>query len=145
MNKYPIWWNSTITVFNKHEDKQSNLITWYKTIIPNCFWKYAGDKMTVGDTTLETNSIICRIPKSDKYKEPYVWNDSPSDNFFTLAPGDIIVYGEVTDNINEYQSGMRASDFKAKYKQLQGCMVIERVANNTGVGRGNEHYHVKGI
>ena len=36
-------------------------------------------------------------------------------------------------------------DLKAKYKALQGCLEIQEWSNNTGGGRGNEHYFVRGI
>jgi hypothetical protein len=66
-------------------------------------------------------------------------------DFFTLGTGDIIVKGEVDDEIDEYTSKKRSTDLVAKYKALQGCMQIEEVAINVGAGRCNEHYYVKGI
>ena len=66
------------------------------------------------------------------------------DDYFTLAPGDIIVKGIITDNIDEYTKGQRSSDLINKYKDLRGCIQIEDVALNVGVGRNNEHYYVRG-
>lgn len=147
-NIYPIWWDTTLTIYNKYIDTQTQLITWYKHVVKNCFWKYTGDKVTINDVVLETNNTICRIPKNDKYLEKFEWVAKPNDlmgEYFTLSQGDIIVKGEVDDVINEYQSGQRSSDLLSKYKNLQGCIKIEEVGNNTGVGRCNEHYFVKGI
>ena len=148
MNDYPVWWDTQLTIFNKYEDPQTQVVTWYKTVVSDCFWKYTGDKVSVNDVTIETNNIICRIPKQDNFLEYYQWvlqtNDAMA-NYFTLRPGDIIVKGEVADTINEYQSGKRSSDLLKKYKELQGCMTIEEVGINTGIGRCNEHYFVKGI
>ena len=80
------------------------------------------------------------------YLETYQWNAlTDKSEHFTLSPGDIIVKGEVTDEVNEYVSGQRSSDFLAKYKKLQGCMVIEQCAVNAGPGRGLEHYYVRGV
>ena len=140
--------NSTITIYNRYEDPLTQLVTWYRTTVPNCFWKYVGEKITVGETILETNNIICRIPKNDKFLEKYEWNALPNDKmseYFTLAQGDIIILGEVDDTVNEYVSGKRSTDLLIKYKALQGCMEVQRVANNTGIGRGNEHYYVIGV
>ena len=146
MNNYPKWWNATITVFNKYEDPTSRLITWYKTVIHNCFWKNTGNKLVVGETTIDTNSTLCRVPVHPAFLEKYEWNalDDKSKHF-TFSPGDIIIKGEVAEVIDEYASGCRTSDILTKYKKLQGCMVIEQCAINTGLGRGQEHYFVRGV
>ena len=147
MNNYPTWWNTTITVYNKFTDPQTKVVKWYKTVVTGAFWKYIHEKVTIGQTTLETNSIICRIRKDERFLEKYEWLQKPNDemqNFFTLGKGDIIIKGEVDDEINEYQQGKRSTDLIAKYKELQGCMSIEECANNTGGGRGQEHYVARG-
>lgn len=148
MNNYPSWWNTTITVYNKYTDPQTQLVRWYRHKLDGAFWKYSGNKVVVGSTVLETKDIICRIRKDDAFKEKHEWINIPNDEmsqYFTLAQGDIIVKGEVDDEINEYTSGTRSTDLKKKYKSLQGCLEIQEWANNTGGGRGNEHYYVKGI
>ena len=148
MNNYPSWWNTTITIYNRFEDPQTNLVTWHRHVVEGAFWKYAGNKIVVGNTVLETKDIICRIRKDDRFLEPYQWRAIPNDqmdNFFTLNSGDIIVKGIATDVINEYTAGTRSSDLKKKYKNGQGCLEIQTWSNNTGGGRGNEHYYVKGI
>ena len=148
MNSYPKWWDTTVTIYNKFTDPQTKVIMWYRTVVEGVFWKYVGDKVTINQTVLETNNIICRIRKDDRFKEKHEWIALPNDvmpNFYTLGKGDIIVKGEVADEINEYNQGHRANDLIGKYKQLQGCMEIEEIAINVGGGRGHEHYFVKGI
>ena len=148
MNNYPSWWDTTITIYNRYEDTQTNLVTWYRHVVTGAFWKYSGNKVVVGNTVLETKDIICRIRKDDSFLERHEWIQIPNDkmaNYFTLGQGDIIVKGEVEDTINEYASGTRSSDLKKKYKALQGCLEVQQWSNNTGGGRGNEHYFVKGI
>lgn len=148
MSNYPVWWETTVTIYNKFEDPQTQVVKWYRTVVNGAFWKYVGEKLTIGQTVLETNSIVCRIRKDSRFLEKYQWVQQPNDkmsNYFTLGKGDIIVKGEVSDEINEYQNGKRSTDFLAKYKELQGCMSIEEFANNTGAGRCNEHYLARGI
>ena len=148
MNNYPSWWDTTITIYNRYEDKQTNLVTWFRHKVDGAFWKYTGDKVVINNTVLETKNIICRIRKDDAFLEKHEWIAIPNDqmsNYFTLSQGDIIVKGEVADEINEYVSGKRSTDLKKKYKDLQGCLEIQEWSNNTGGGRGNEHYFVKGI
>lgn len=146
MSKYPEWWNTTITVYNKYENPSSRIITWYKTVIHNCFWKYTGNKIVVGETALETNTTMCRIPVNTAFLEKYAWDEADDKSeHFTLSLGDIIIKGEVDEIVDEYTAGHRSSDLLAKYKRLQGCMVIEQSAMNTGLGRGMEHYYVRGV
>lgn len=146
-NIYPVWWDTTLTIYNKFEDPNTRVVSWYRTVIKGAFWKYIGDKITVGKTVLETQDTICRIRKSDKFLERHKWLNIPNDKmsrYFTLGVGDIIVKGEVSDTINEYEAGSRSNDLLNKYKALQGCIKIDEVAINTGVGRCDEHYYVRG-
>lgn len=147
-NIYPPWWDTTITVYNRYEDPQTHVITWFRNVIEGAFWKYTGNKVTVGKVTLETNTTVCRIRKDDRFLERHEWLNKPNDlmgNYFTLGVGDIIVKGEVNDTINEYTSGTRSNDLEKKYKNLQGCIRIEEVNIDTGTFRSPEHYLVTGV
>jgi hypothetical protein len=148
VNNYPEWWNKTITVYNKFTDPKTRKIVWYKHKVENCFWKYTGNKLTVNETTIETDTTICRIPKNEKFLHKYHWTlltDEAKTEQFTLGTGDIIVLGDVEDVVDEYTPGNRSSDLLTKYRSLQGCMQIERCSVNTGLGLGNEHYYVRGV
>lgn len=148
MNNYPVWWDDTITVYNKYVDQQTMIITWFRHVLHNVFLKRTGNKVIINNVELETDGIICRIPQNDAFLPKYVWVQIPNDrmaNYFTLAPGDIIVFGEVEDTIDEYIAGHRSNDLKAKYKELQGCMEIQDMSVNVGLGRNEQHYYVRGI
>lgn len=148
MNNYPSWWNTTITLFNKYEDPTTQLISWYKTTIEGCFWSNIHDQVKIGKTVLETDGVICRIRKDEKYLDLENWLALPTDmkdSYFTLGPQDIIIKGEVDDVINEYQSGSRSTDILAKYQRFQRCIEVKQFMDNTGGERGNEHYYVKGV
>ena len=147
MNKYPKWWNTTITVYNQYVDQTTNVVTWYRHTIEGCFWKYTGVKTTIGETILDTNTTICRIPKQDDYLPKGEWIKLPNEqlkDYLTLGQNDIIIKGIVEDEINEYLAGHRSSDLIAEAKQYGECMVINRVADNTSGGRNDEHYLVQG-
>lgn len=147
MSNYPIWWDTTVTIYNKYTDVQTNVVRWYKTVVENCFWKYVGDKVKVNDVTIETDDTICRIPQDIRFLARHIWETKPNDqmgNYFTLGLGDIIVVGEVDDEINEYNKGHRSTDLIAKYKSLQGCIQVKETAINTGLGRCLPHYYAKG-
>lgn len=144
---YPAWWDTQVTIYNKYEDPQTQIIKWYKTVIDECFWKNNFQRLKLGDIEVNTDGVICRIKENSKFLEKQDWVKLPNDemsNYFTLSQGDIIIRGNVSDNIDEYTSGIRSSDIIEKYK-WQGCIVIDMVVINTGVGRGLPHYHVEGV
>lgn len=148
VNNYPEWWDQQVTIYNKFEDPDTRQVSWYRTQVNKCFWKYVENKLTLGETELQSTSIICRIPKNDLFRERYVWEQMSAVGrmgYFTISPGDIIIKGAITDVVDEYVSGSRSSDLLKKYKKLQGCMVVEQCAIDTGIGRGNEHYKVVGV
>lgn len=145
MNHYPQWWNNTITLYNKYVDAD-NKIYWYRHVINDCFYKHTVDKIVVGETTIASNSTICRIRVSDDYINKGEWNElDDKSSKFTLSSGDIIIAGEVDFEVDEYTKGKRSSDLIAKYKEYPGCFTVETVNINVGGGRGNEHYHVRGV
>lgn len=143
----PVWWDKTLTIYNKYTNPLTQVITWHRTVINDCFWKNTSDKVLVGTVTLETNNIIARIPKQNNFKPRFEWEKIPNDkmsDYFTLSSGDIIVLGDIEDEIDEYTQGKRLNDFLNKYKKL-GVMTVQEFADNTGVSRNNEHYYVKGV
>lgn len=142
---YPVWWEDTITIYNKYTEPSTHEITWYRTVLTDCFWKYIHDKVLLGNTVIETAKTICRIPENDNYLDKYLWNelDDKTTNF-TLGQGDIIVHGEVDDEIDESTKGSRSSDLITQYKALQGCIEVETISDNTKSGTNNKHYLVSG-
>ena len=67
MNHYPSWWNEKITIYNKYSDPVSRLITWHRHVVDGTFWKNVGNKILIDKTVIETDNIICRIRKDDKF------------------------------------------------------------------------------
>lgn len=145
--KYPRWWDTTITLYNRYKNTANHIVTWHKSVISDCFFKSANNRVTIGQTELETNNIIIRIPLDDKFRNYNEWTklaDDMREDYFTLHQGDIIVKGIVEDDINEYTKGERATDFLAKYKETGECLVIKNWQDNTGIGRCTPHYYVSG-
>lgn len=153
MSNFPFaWWDKTITLYNKYVDPTTQVVSWYRTVINNCFWKNVNETYYVGtrgiSTTgvkLETKDIICRIPQDDRYVDKYTWEtlDDKSENF-TLGNGDIIILGEVEDVIDETEKGSRSTDLVSKYKQYDKSLMIDKYTINTGTGVGMPHYRIVG-
>lgn len=148
MNNYPAWWNETVTIYNRYENPKTHRITWYRHVVYGCFWKNVGKQLVARDNVVETDGIICRIRKDSSFLPKYEWTKLAQDDaeavggYYTLGNGDIIVLGDVEDEINEYEQGSKSTELLAKYKEI--CLVIENVTINVDGGRGNEHYHVRG-
>jgi len=144
---YPIWWETTVTIYNKVIDAQTDIVRWYKNVVEDCFWQLSGTEVRVGETILDSKIIVCRIPKDDRFLEKQEWVKLPNDemgDYFTLAQGDIIVKGECEFEIDEYTKGHRSTDLLGMYREYQACMEITEYANDTGKGRNNEHYLARG-
>ena len=142
-----MWWDDTITIYNKFVDEQTDVVSWFRTVLKDCFWQLTGTEVNVGETVLDSKSTVCRIPKDDKYLDKSEWVKIPNDqmgNYFTISQGDIIIKGECTFVINEYQDGQRSTDLLAKYRDYQQCIEITQYSINTKTGVNNPHYLARG-
>lgn len=144
---FPVWWDTTVTIYNKFVDPQTQVITWFRHVVSDCFWRLEGSTVRVGDVTLDSKAVICRIPKDDAFLEKQEWLKLPNDemdDYFTLGQGDIIVKGECEEEIDENTKGYRSNDLLSKYREYQAVLEITDFVNDTGIGRNNEHYFVRG-
>lgn len=137
-------WEQTITLYNKHEDEQTGFVRWYRHKLNKCFFKKTNNKINVGSVQIQTNDSIVRIPIQQNYLPPYEWLNIPNDKKttkLTLQPGDLIFFGDVFEEIDEYTNGKRSSDLIAKYKTLGSLYITSVNINDWMYG---QHYFVKG-
>lgn len=147
MNNYPIWWDTTITLYNKFINPETGVVTWYRTKLDNCFWLDRSQQAKLGEVYLDSHNIICRIPENARFKEKFEWVTVPNnekDQYFTLSPGDIIIKGNINIDIDEYAQGRRSSDLLTN-TQDRGNMTVDNFNINIGPGRGLPHYHITGV
>lgn len=153
MSNFPFpWWDKTITIYNKYVDPTNQRTSWYRTVVKNCFWKAQNLMFSMGrygvstiGVLTENKTIICRIPKQNNYVSKRVWDETDDkSSYFTLANEDIIVLGEVEDEIDEYTPGQRANDLIAKYKKYDECLTIDIYVDNVQTGVDLLHYRVTG-
>lgn len=134
----------TITLYNRRETKDASgrtVVTWYRRSIGGCSWMQKVVRVWNGTAVVLSNAIICRIPEHPAYREPQEWDalGSPS-GYFTLAPGDIIVRGQVTDTIG---TPLSAAALVEKYKR-GGAFVVTAAKNNARPESTLAHYHAEG-
>lgn len=133
MTLKPKWWNSNITLYNKHIDSVTGEISWYRHNLSDVFLKRTNTNTQVGDVKLLTDTNIIRILRQNDFLSPFEWQKLPNDqkgNYFTLQTGDIIILGNVSDEINEYIKGERSTDLISKYENTLGSISIQSVNIN---------------
>ena len=131
--------NQTITLYNKHIDKsnEKTITVWKRTVLEKCFFNTVTATQLKGETLSMANSFICRIPENSAFTEKY----RGEVDRFTLKPEDIIVKGEVLDEIKDV-SGQRAADLLGKYKG--SCFTVKAVSINTHLPY-LKHYRASGV
>ena len=141
---YPPWWNDTVTLYNR-KVVNGNVVTWKRTVLAGCYFDRVAERIrsTSGAVTLQhSDKLMVRIPQSSNFVSKAVWDSTtPDANAFTLSPEDIVVFGEVSDVIEEYQASHRSTDLVNRYKD-SGVFVIQAVNINTKLE--SPHYFCEG-
>ena len=141
--RYPIWWDKTVTLFHRYEDDKTGMVTWYRKVLADCFWKCANNQLATSNTVAKDSVITVRIRKNDSFKMSYEWRTLPDkESYFTIDVGDIIVLGAISDTIDEYTAGTGSADLLNKYSSF--CMTVQTVNINVHSGVGLPHYHITG-
>lgn len=140
-----MYWNQTITLYNKYIDPKTGIITWFRHIIHNCFFKSVKSSVTSGDSQKVKDNTIVRILEQSNYVAPNVWVNELTQELrakaITLQHDDIIFWGELSDEIDEYTEGKRSSDLFAKYEFIPSTTINSITISNFRVG---SHYIVRG-
>ena len=128
-----------ITLYNRYTDKSSgkSVILWKKRVLENCYFSVKNIKKLNSGSLSDHDSYIVRIPESDDYTKSY----NGEDGKFTLNPGDIIVLGEVADEMMD-EAGKRPSDILKRYEG--SAFTIGAVFFNTLL-KNARHYRVSGV
>lgn len=120
------------TVTHYHQKKTFNEQTkrteteWVRNVYKECYFGSNDVENIQGNTLSQASSYIARIP-FDGTKKAFI-------------SGDIIVLGEVIDEIGDIQ-GQRATDLIAKYKP--DCFTVRTISDNTKITYG-AHYKLTG-
>jgi len=122
---YPVWWNKTITLYNKLEATDGSVI-WERTAITDCFFAVKSERVVSGDNIIVSPVFVVRIQPG---------------KLIQANTGDIVVLSDVDDIIDETQKGLRSSDLLSKYGQ--SAFLVRVYKDNTGVPTaGLPHYYI---
>ena len=126
----------TITVFNALYDWDLDHDTYHSTVIRGVSW-YSTDESAITDNGLQAaNKYTIRIPiDADFGGKEYAQEKeyTSPDTQWTLAGGDFIAHGEVTEAIT------KPADIQGKYE----CATIKAVTDNRRAPR-EKHWRVVG-
>ena len=121
---------STVTHYGQKKEVDSttnrNVIKWERKCYKNCYFGVNSVESLSGNTLSQASSYTVRIPFSGEELE--------------FNSGDIIVLGEVTDDVDN-TTGNRTSDLIAKYKP--DCFTVRTVSDNTKLSHG-AHFKLTG-
>lgn len=131
----------TVTVYNKVvKDK---ITTWNRSVLTHC--NYLNDRKIVVDTSgtgVATQTYVRILAKynADRYKPPttqesvgyYALTDFT--DHWTLNIGDIVVQGEVADELPQYDSG---NNLLKKYAGR--CFTVKSIKDNTMIDYTKEY------
>lgn len=121
----------TITLYHQHryfnEETKRNVTEWIRSIHEECFFGSEEAKSVNGTTVSLASSYTARIPYNGSVVE--------------VAPGDVVVRGNVPDEIIDAQ-GQRITDLLAKYKP--DSFTVRAFKDNTKIQHG-AHYKLTGV
>lgn len=119
----------TVTLYHQQREVINNraVTKWTRTVFNECFFGTQIAQGMNGNTLSLASSYTARIPFEGKLAE--------------IAPGDIIVCGEVADEIEDI-SGKRVTDLLAKYRP--DAFTVRAVSDNTKIPQG-AHYKAVGV
>lgn len=132
--------NTTITILNKLRsiDSATKQDVWYKSVVPLCAWSQYSESAISGDTVSIGGHFIVRVPKQANFLPYSEWKDNP-DGHLTFSVGDIIIKGEIDDDIITANTVPRIFQ-----KYLPDAFYVKVFQNNTGTIPLAEHYRVEG-
>lgn len=128
----------TVTVLNRRDSKDSpdRLDAWKKTVLHNCAWSVQTVRSVNGTEVSLGAAYVARIPKSQDYHPYHEWTKNMEG--FTFSTGDIIIRGEVTEEIT-------ADNVKAVVRQYPESFTVSLFRDNTNTVEALEHYRVEGV
>ena len=122
----------TVTVFHQQKDEENprGAPKWVRSVHKNCYFGTETAKQINGTNLSMASSFVCRIPKN-----------SDNGTILTVMPGDIVIKGEITDEITDV-SGKRPADLLNKYQGI--AFMVKAVSDNDALPN-LPHFRISGV
>lgn len=122
--RFPRWWTDSVTIY--HRTESNSRVAWVRHTAAGCYFRIRGGVSYGQEYGRGGWPCICRLPPPD----------------FAVSPGDIIVLGNVRDDIDEYQAGKRSADILAAHAGQ--CFTVRETRDNTHAGTSFPHLYAGG-
>ena len=134
----------TVTLYNRRRTTGADgktAETWVRRVLTDCSWVRTHERVRSETEVGYTSSVTCRIPASSDYLPPDQW-DALSDpaGKFTLAAGDVLVFGEVADEVS---AALPIGELVKKHER-RGAIVVSSAKDNSRNGI-LPHYAARGV
>ena len=127
----------TITLYNHYADGSDKAKHgWMRTVLRNYYFGTVSAAKSRNLSKDGSDSFVCRIPQSPRFTSLY----QGVVGTFTLSPGDIIIKGDVSDEISD-TNGNRPADILCKYRG--NAFTVQNVSINTHLPF-TQHYRASG-
>lgn len=148
--------NETVTIYNQVQgiDQIINkaFTMWIRHVLTGCSWRSSMQTIRVDTINITSDNYIVQVPYSEMYV-PYAeyaqMTAKEQEEHFTGNAGDILVRGEVTDEIKLFmadgkvgQEGITVTKLKEKYKGR--ILTVKDFQNNALDGFPLKHYQFIG-
>lgn len=128
-------WEQTITLFNSYENSAYEMV-YLKTVFNNARFTVSKGANVDTNGKINIDNTLCMIrhdslPKP--YLEPKEWvkvAENKKQNYFTFQEGDVIVKGEVTENVISFE------ELNKKYDN------VFKISDVTNFDFGLKHFEV---
>lgn len=119
----------TVTLYHPREETENGqtVTKWVRKVFKECFFGENIAENLTGNTLSPASSYTVRIPFAGET--------------VAIAPGDVIVKGSVTDEVEDV-AGKRVNDLLAKYRP--DAFTVRAVSDNTKIPQG-AHYKAVGV
>lgn len=134
----------TVTLYNRRKQVSTDgktAETWVRRVLTDCSWVRTHERVRSDTEVGYTSSVTCRIPASADYLPPAEW-DALSDpaGKFTLAAGDVLVFGAVADEVS---AALPIGELVKKHER-RGAIVVSSAKDNSRNGV-LPHYVARGV
>lgn len=131
----------TITLYNRicAADRTDKKEHWKKTVLHHCFWKSVVNTGFSGTEASVRNTYTVRIPQDERYL-PYAEYVKSPDGHFTVSQGDIVILGNIAEEITG-ESGHMAAQVLNRYKPQ--AFKVTAFSDNTAFPV-DKHYRLGG-
>ena len=116
--------NSVVTLIHKYyvDENGKRKVRYLRKVLENCYWASDRDKLLTNNISIDSNSIICKIPADTDFVDKYLG----AEGTFSISVGDIVFLG----NVNATISSVKQEQEIIESHRVSGVMIVKKFVNN---------------